>query len=104
MFKIAAIADKESALPFLGGGVETIICEESTKIEKILRDLVKKDYGIIFITESLAAENLEIIEKIDEEKALPLITVISDFVQRSTAVSEKRLERLIRKAVGMELK
>jgi len=52
----------------------------------------------------LAAENLEIIEKIDEEKALPLITVISDFVQRSTAVSEKRLERLIRKAVGMELK
>jgi len=104
MFKIAVIVDKESSLPFLGGGVETIICEESAKIEEILRKLARKEYGIIFITESLAADHLGIIEKIDEEKALPLITIIPDFIQKAPAVSEKRLEGLIKKAVGIELK
>lgn len=104
MFKIAIIADKESSLPFLGAGVETIICEESAKIEEILRESVREEYGIIFITESLAAEHLETIEKIDEEKTLPLITIIPDFIQQAPAVSERRLEGLIKKAVGIELK
>ncbi|MEA1964836.1 MAG: V-type ATP synthase subunit F [Candidatus Aerophobetes bacterium] len=104
MFKIAIIADKESSLPFLGTGIETIICEDSAKLEEILRESVKKEYGIIFITESLAAEHLETIEKTGEEKTLPLITIIPDFIQQAPGVSEKRLEGLIKRAVGIELK
>ncbi|MCD6232191.1 V-type ATP synthase subunit F [Candidatus Aerophobetes bacterium] len=104
MLKMVVIADKQTSLPFRGLGIETITCEESKEGEKILRNFFRKqDYGIIFISEFLAKEYLDVIEELSKEKSLPIITVIPDFFKRNAGIGEKRLNNLVKKAIGIEI-
>jgi len=104
MLKMIVIADKETSLPFRGLGIEAIICEDSKECERVLRSFFQKeDYGIIFISEFLARECLNIIEELSEKKSLPVITIIPDFFKRNMGMGEERLNNLIKRAIGMEI-
>ena len=104
MLKVAIIGDKQTSLPFLGIGVDAIISEEIEEARRKLRKLFEEDkYGIIIVTQSLAAKCLDLIEDLNERKSLPHITIIPDSTGEVSEVAKKRLRNLIRKAVGMEL-
>ena len=103
MPKIALVADKHTSLPFLGVGINTVICEESKEVRRIFQKLFEQDYGIIFIAESLASKCLDIIEELSDKKPSLVITIVPDISEGVSGVAEQRLRNLIRKAVGMEL-
>ncbi len=103
MSKIAIIADKQTSLPFSGIGMEAVICQTSEEAGRVLRKLPEEGYKVILISESLAANCLEVIEEISEQKTSLTITIVPDFTREFSGVAEKRLRNLIKKAVGMEL-
>ncbi len=103
MPKIALVADKHTSLPFLGVGIDTVICEESKEVRRIFQKLFEQDYGIIFIAESLANKCLDIIEELSDKKPSLVITIVPDISEGVSGVAEQRLKNLIKKAVGMEL-
>jgi V/A-type H+-transporting ATPase subunit F len=100
---MAIIADKQTCLPFSGIGINAFVCQNSEEAGRIIRELSEEDYEVIFISESLAADCLEVIEEINEQKTSLTITILPDFTREFSGVAEKRLKNLIKKAVGMEL-
>ena len=103
MPKITLIADKQTSLPFLGVGINTVICEESKEVRRIFQSLFKQDHGIIFITESLASKCLDVIEELSDRNPSLIITIVPDFKEKALGTAEQMLKNLIKKAVGMEL-
>ena len=55
MYKTAAIGDKDSIYGFASLGVNIFPAEDAAEGIKILRRLADADYGVIYITERLAA-------------------------------------------------
>ena len=104
MLKMIIITDRQTSLPFLGIGIDVVINEETEGVRRTLRKLFEEEkYGIIFITQSLAAKCLDLIEELSEKKSSPLVTIVPDSIGEGSGIAEQRLENLIRKAVGMEL-
>ena len=103
MPRIAIIADKETCLPFSGIGINAVICQTSEEAGRILRKLSEEGYEVIFVSESLASNCLEVIEGISGQKTSLTITIVPDFTREFSGVAEERLKNLIKKAVGMEL-
>lgn len=103
MPKIALVADKHTSLPFLGVGINTVICEESKEVRRIFQKLFEQGHGVIFITESLASKCLDVIEELSDKKPSLIITIVPDFGGGALGAAEQRLKNLIKKAVGMEL-
>ncbi len=104
MLKMIIIADRQTSLPFLGIGIDILINKEAEEIKRALRKLFEEEkYGIIFISQSLAAKCLDRIEELSEKKSSPLVTIIPDSKGEASGIAEQRLGNLIRKAVGMEL-
>ncbi len=103
MLKMAVLGDKETSLLFLSMGLDVLICSRPQEGGSMLQEAFRKDYGIIFVAESIAQECMDVIEGLSEKKTFPIITIIPDFTQRFPRVAEARLRSLIRRAIGMEL-
>ncbi len=103
MLKMAVLGDKETSLLFLSMGLDVLICPHPQEGRNMLQEAFKKNYGIIFVAESIAREYMDIIEGLSEKKAFPIVTIIPDFTRRFPQVAEARLKSLTRKAIGMEL-
>jgi len=103
MLKIACIGDKETSLPFRGVGIDVVVCKKIEEAKEALQKLFQEDYGIVFITESLSAGCLDIIEELRKKRPLPVVTIIPDFLRKSPGMAKQRLRNWIKQAVGMEL-
>ncbi len=103
MLRVAILGDKDTILPFKGSGIEAISIEDPGRGGEKLKQAVTEDYGIIFVSESVAKKCLDVIESISEKKSFPIITIVPDLREEIAEIAEKRLRKLIRKAVGMEI-
>ncbi len=103
MLKILVIGDEGVTLPFRAVGIEAVFADNFKVARQALFEAAKREYGIIFIAESVAQGCLDLIREISESKALPIITIIPDLLLKEKGAAEQRLQELIRKAVGMEL-
>ncbi len=103
MLKIALLGDRETSLLFLPMGVEILICSRPEEGASMLQEAYKEDYGIIFVTESIARECMDVIEGFSGKKTFPIITIVPDSREKFTEVAEARLRSLVRRAIGMEL-
>ena len=82
MYKIAVMGDYDSIYGFATLGFDTIPVTDPDSAENKLQQLAEGGYGIIYITESLAAEICKTIEKY-KEKMLPAIIQIPGVAERS---------------------
>ncbi len=69
MYKIAVIGDYDSIYGFATLGLEHLPCGDREDAEKKLKQLADGKYGIIYITEAVAAQIEEEIEKYREKDA-----------------------------------
>ena len=101
MYKIAVMGDYDSIYGFATLGLS--ICPVKTREEARdkLRQLAGGEYGIIYITEAMAAE-LE--EEIDgyREKTLPAITQIPG-VSGNTGAGVEGVKKTVEQAVGSDI-
>ncbi len=102
--EIGVVGDFDTITGFrLAGVKETYEVEEPRAAVEILKKLIKKDIGLIIITERLADQIRDETTAIIERNALPLIVEIPD---KRGPVEGKAdpIMALIKKAVGVDIK
>jgi V/A-type H+-transporting ATPase subunit F len=96
--EMAVIGDKDTVLAFKALGVEAFYETERRAIIATLRQLVEKDYRIVFITEREAEKVNDYIES-RAGIAFPIILPIPDGVN-SYGYGNKRINANIERAIG----
>ena len=101
MYKIGVIGDKDSILAFKAIGIDTFTAIDKKDAEKLVKNLAGEDYGVIFITESLAQLIQETIDKY-RESMTPAI-ILSPSNKGSMGIGLADINRSVEKAVGANI-
>jgi V/A-type H+-transporting ATPase subunit F len=101
MPEIAMIGDKDSILGFKSLGITVFPVSNAEECVKALKDVIKQDYKVAFITEQMAPELSEISELLSG-RTFPVVTMIPSN-RGTTGTSMKRLQELVRKAAGADI-
>ncbi|MBC7333581.1 MAG: V-type ATP synthase subunit F [Actinobacteria bacterium] len=99
--KLAAIGEKNVMLIFKAMGVDVFPSSAPQEAEGWIRKLAKQGYGIIFITEEIAARLDPVIREYSYEFS-PSIVVIPGLKERNN-YAIRRLRQAIIKAVGADV-
>lgn len=101
MVKIAFFGDRESIKGYAAVGINIFPCDDIQRAAEQFKDLCSGDYGIIYITEELAAELSEEIARLDE-RFLPAVIPLPG-VKNNNGIGIDRLKASVEKAVGSDI-
>lgn len=101
MYKIAVIGDKDSVLAFRALGVHVFTAIEGNEARRIIDKLAKEEYGIIFVTEQLAQEIPETIQRYNNEVIPAVILIPSN--RGSLNIGLENINKNVEKAVGSNI-
>jgi len=101
MYKIGVIGDKDSVLGFKAIGFSVFYAETPQEAEKILREMEKENYAVIYITEQLAAGMTNVIDKYNK-KDFPAVILIPGN-QGSLGIGMQNIKKYVEKAVGADI-
>ena len=101
MLKIAVMGDRDSVSGFACLGFDTYFISDKSSADKKLRELVKEEYAIIYITEALASELSDEIDKY-KDCVTPAIILIPG-VSGNTGEGMASVLRSVERAVGSQL-
>lgn len=101
MYKVAVMGDKDSIYGFAALGISVFPTDEADEAKTILKKLASSDFGIIYITESLAAKISEEIDsyRFESRPAIILIPGVSD----NTGAGMADVNKSVEKAVGSNI-
>ena len=100
MYKIAVMGDYDSIYGFAALGLDTFPVTPAEAGER-LHQLVADGYGIIYITEALAAECKKTIDKFQEELLRAVIQIPG--VSGNTGEGVQGVKTSVEKAVGSDI-
>lgn len=101
MYKIAVIGDRESIYGFSSLGIEIFPAYSGEEAEVIIKKLSDDNYAVIYITEALAKDASETIEKYSRE-ITPAIILIPG-VSGNTGEGMGSVLKSIERAVGSQI-
>lgn len=101
MYKIAVMGDKDSIYGFATLGMETFPVSEAAEAAHTLRDLAEKEYAIVYITEALADQIANEIDRY-REQMLPAIILIPG-VSGNTGLGIRAVKKSVEQAVGSDI-
>ena len=101
MYKIAVLGDRDSIYGFASLGLDIYPVTDPQEGAKRLKHLCESNYAIIYITEALAAQ-LE--EEVDRLKSLPLPAIILiPGVTGNTGMGMRMVKKSVEQAVGSDI-
>ncbi|NLC69542.1 MAG: V-type ATP synthase subunit F [Clostridiaceae bacterium] len=101
MHRIGVIGDKDSILVFKAVGFSVFEANTAEEGEKVLHALVKEDYGVIYVTEQIAAKIQHVLETYRKCRIPAIITIPGN--QGSLGVGMDNIRKLVEKAVGINI-
>ena len=102
MANIAVLGEERNVIGFKPFGVDVYLSHEKDEnIEDWFQSIIKKEYKLILITETVGARLKEQIQAL-WEKDFPVVLTISGLGETSSAAFD-RLRSLVIKAVGTDL-
>jgi V/A-type H+-transporting ATPase subunit F len=101
MVKMAVMGDAESIKGFAAVGLDIYPCEQGEDAAALLRRLVNAEYGVIYITEQLAAGLEKDIQKLDEQLTPSVVPLPG--VSGNNGVGRTWLKQAVEKAVGSDI-
>lgn len=101
MHRIGVIGDKDSILAFKAAGFSVFEANSAEEAEKILQVLAKDDYGVIYITEQIAAKIPHVLRRYREHKIPAIIPIPGN--QGALGVGMDNIRKLVEKAVGVNI-
>lgn len=101
MYKIAVLGDKDSIFAFAALGMEIYPTDSASEAENTVKRLAENGYGIIFVTEELAAKIPDVISEYSY-KITPSVILIPG-VKGNTGLGRADVEKYIEKAVGSNI-
>ena len=101
MYKIGVIGDRESILGFKAVGLTVFPCDEAEEAKKILKQIAKEDFAIIYVTEELY-QYMD--EEIAEYKDLRLPAIIPVPGRKgSLGIGMQDVRKSVERAVGADI-
>ncbi|MGT2829246.1 V-type ATP synthase subunit F [Streptococcus hillyeri] len=100
-YKIAVVGDKDSILPFKMIGFEIFDAKTSQVARQTIDQLAQDDYGIIYVTESLAQEIPETLERY-RSQAVPAVILIPNY-KGSLGLGMQNIQDNVEKAIGQNI-
>jgi V/A-type H+-transporting ATPase subunit F len=101
MYKIGVIGGRESVLGFKAVGLDVFPAAESEEAKRILRRLVKEGYAIIYITEVLAKDMAEEIDKYKDSRLPAIISIPGK--EGATGEGMRSVSKAVERAVGADI-
>ena len=101
MYKIGVVGDKDSILAFKAIGIEVYPVVGAEESRKTIDRLARDEYGIIFVTEQVASEIPDTIDRYDKTMLPAVILIPSN--QGSLNIGMKRISDNVEKAVGVNI-
>lgn len=100
-YKIAVVGDKDSILPFKMIGFDIFDARTGQAARQQIDRLAEKDYGVIYVTESLAQEIPDTIARYREE-AVPSLILIPNY-KGSLGIGMQNIQDNVEKAIGQNI-
>ncbi|MFD3156407.1 V-type ATP synthase subunit F [Haloimpatiens sp. FM7330] len=101
MYKLGVVGDKDSILAFKALGIDVYPVVEPEEATKTIDRMAMKNYAVIFVTEQVAKDIEETIERYNRE-VLPAIILIPSN-QGSLNIGIQRISDNVEKAVGVNI-
>ena len=101
MYKIGVIGDRDSVLGFKAVGLDVFPCSGVEEAKKILHQIAKEDYAIIYITEGLAVQAEEDMDRYRDMR-LPAIIPIPN-KDGALGSGMNSLKKSVERAVGADI-
>ncbi len=100
-YKIAVVGDNDSILGFKTIGIDTYPASDAQTGLSILKKLAGENYGVIFITEELAAELEDVIKELNK-RILPAVVLIPNS-KGTLGLGMRRIKDNVEKAIGADI-
>ena len=101
MYKMAAIGDRASVYGFAALGLDTHFVTAADEAKKLIRRLANEDCAVIYITEQLAEQVADELDKL-KESPLPAVIPIPG-VYGNTGMGMRAVNESVIKAVGSDI-
>ncbi|WP_317316338.1 V-type ATP synthase subunit F [Peptostreptococcus russellii] len=101
MYKIGAVGDKDSILAFKSIGIDVYPVVDEREARATIDSLADKQYGLIFVTEHIAQEIEETIQRY-KKKIVPAIILIPSN-QGTLGIGMRDINKNVEKAVGSNI-
>ena len=101
MYKVGIIGDKDSVMGFLALGIDIFPAYEADEIKRNIRDLVEKEYAIIYITEQASLLVQEYIARYKDNR-LPAIIIIPG-IGGSMGIGMNEVRESAKRAIGADI-
>lgn len=101
MYKIGAVGEKDEVYAFLALGIDILAVEGPKEAMKAVDSMAREGYGLIFVTETLAKDIEETIERY-KNKLLPAIILIPG-KDGSFGIALNKIKENVEKAVGIDI-
>ena len=99
--KVGVIGDKDAVLAFKSVGFEVFPAKDKEEAAECIKELSKKDFAVLYITEELAAEIPEVLEKA-KKKEYPIITPIPTG-NKNLGLGMAGIKKDVEKAIGVDI-
>ncbi|MBQ1545724.1 MAG: V-type ATP synthase subunit F [Clostridia bacterium] len=101
MYKVAVIGDKDSIYGFASIGLEIFPTDNADDASVTLRKIADRGYGVVYITEQLAAQMQT---ELDRYRELPLPAIIPiPGVSGNTGLGMSNVSKFVEQAVGSDI-
>ncbi|EJO5345990.1 V-type ATP synthase subunit F [Clostridium botulinum] len=101
MYKIGVVGDKDSILAFKALGIDVYPVTEPDEARITINKMAAEKYAIIFVTEQIAKDLQETIERYNREIIPAVILIPSN--QGSLNIGMQRINDNVEKAVGVNI-
>ena len=101
MYRVGVIGDRDSIIGFRAIGMSVYDTNDAAQAGEYLWQIVRENYAVVFITERMAEDNMELIRELRSQKLPAVIPIPS--IAGSTGLGMKQVRESVRKAVGMDL-
>lgn len=101
MYKIGVVGDKDSVLAFKALGIDVYPVNDVEEARKTVDTMAARKYGVIFITEQVAQDLEETIERYNREMLPAIILIPSN--QGTLNIGMKKISDNVEKAVGVNI-
>ena len=99
-FRVGMIGDYDSAIGFKAVGIDTFVVKDLREARSVLNDLVRKGYGIVFITEEIALIE-PVVDSVNRETSCSVLVIPS--VKGSTGFARDKIRKNVERAVGIDI-
>ncbi len=101
MYKIGVVGDRDSILGFKALGLSVFPVTQPEQASRLINNMANEKYAVIFVTEPVAKE---IQETIDRYKSVPFPAIILiPSNQGSTGMGIQEIKRSVEKAIGADI-